>query len=171
MTSFSASVSIDPDPTEGPGEGSPKPPPIAHACAIANGEVYCWGRSPAGALCTGLPDPETVPRKAPFSAKTWPQQVAVADEITCARMTDGSVYCCGSDTRGRLGTGTVGTVSSVLTKASAFTRRAVQVATSDHSVCALVKDGTVECWGSNENGELGKTPDTQAHPTPSKIVF
>ncbi len=171
VTSFSASVSIDPDPTEGPGEGSPKPPPIAHACAIANGEVYCWGRSPAGALCTGLPDPETVPRKAPFSAKTWPQQVAVADEITCARMTDGSVYCCGSDTRGRLGTGTVGTVSSVLTKASAFTRRAVQVATSDHSVCALVKDGTVECWGSNENGELGKTPDTQAHPTPSKIVF
>lgn len=171
VTSFAASVSFYTDLTVGPDDDTPLVPPNAHACAIADGEVHCWGRSPGGALCTGLPDTETVPRKAPFSAKTWPQQLAVADGFTCARMTDGSVYCCGSDTRGRLGTGAVGAVSSVLTKASAFTRRAVRVATSDHSVCVLVKDGSVECWGSNENGELGKTPDTQAHPTPSKIAF
>jgi alpha-tubulin suppressor-like RCC1 family protein len=171
VTSFAASVSFYPDPTVGPGDDTPLAPPNTHACAIADGEVSCWGRSPAGALCTGLPDPETVPRKAPFSAKTWPQQLAVGDEITCARTTDGNVYCCGSDTRGRLGTGTAGTGASILTKASAFTHRAVRVATSDYSVCVLVKDGSVECWGSNENGELGKTPDTQAHPTPSKIVF
>ncbi len=147
------------------------PPPRAHACAIAKGEVYCWGQSNAGALCTGLPDKETEPRHAPIDAKTWPQRLAVGDEITCARMTDGSVYCCGSDTRGRLGTGTKGVLSPLFGKAHAFVGYAVQVATSDSAVCALTKGGTVECWGSNEKGELGTPPDEIDHPSPVKIVF
>ncbi|MDF2697822.1 MAG: hypothetical protein K0S65_6205, partial [Labilithrix sp.] len=90
---------------------------------------------------------------------------------TCARTTDGSVYCCGSDTRGRLGTGTVSVLSASFTKAKAFTRHALQVATTDRAVCALVVDGTVECWGSNEKGELGQSPDGADHPSPVKVAF
>ena len=144
-----------------------------HACAKANGEVYCWGRSYAGALCTGVPDEEREPAHAPFPSTlpTWPQQLAAGDEITCARMTDGSVYCCGSDVRGRLGTGAMISMSPFFTKAAAFTGRAVQVATSNQAVCALVEDGTVECWGSNQNGELGMRPDDEDHPTPVKVAF
>ena len=177
VTSIAASgyveVPYEPPPTE-PGEPAPPykpPPPRAHACALANGEVYCWGQSSAGALCTGLPDKEQEPRRAPIDAKTWPQQLAVADEITCARMTDGSIHCCGSDTRGRLGTGSVGVLSARFSKADAFKGYAVQVATSDRAVCALVQDGTVECWGSNEKGELGRAPDQADHPSPVKIAF
>ncbi|OJY22224.1 MAG: hypothetical protein BGO98_37160 [Myxococcales bacterium 68-20] len=156
-----------------PGGDPPKLPPQAHACALADGEVHCWGRSYNGALCTGLRDVEQEPAHAPLpiSAKTWPQQLAVADEITCARMTDGSVYCCGSDTRGRLGTGTVGLLSPSFTKAEAFRRHAVQVATTDRAVCALVVDGTVECWGSNEKGELGQSPDDADHPSPVRVAL
>lgn len=177
VTSLVGSVWIQPPdnrPPPDPGVPPPPytpPPPRAHACAIANGEVYCWGRSNAGALCTGLPDREQEPRHAPIDAKTWPQQLAVGDEITCARMTDGSVYCCGSDTRGRLGTGTVGILSPLFTKAHAFVGEAVQVATSNNAVCALTKGGSVECWGSNEKGELGTKPDRSDHPSPVKIAF
>ena len=177
VTSLVASVWIeppyDPPPWE-PGVPPPPydpPPPRAHACALADGEVYCWGRSNAGALCTGLPDKEQEPRLAPIEAKTWPQQLAVGDEITCARMTDGSVYCCGSDTKGRLGTGIVGVLSPLFTKAHAFFGYAVQVATSNNAVCALTKAGIVECWGSNQNGELGTKPDAEDHPFPVKIAF
>ncbi len=177
VTDLVASVWIlppeDPPPWE-PGVPPPPytpPPPRAHACAIAKGEVYCWGQSNAGALCTGLPDKEQEPRHAPIDAKTWPQQLAVGDEITCARMTDGSVYCCGSDTRGRLGTGNVGILSPLFGKAHAFVGYAVQVATSNNAVCALTKGGAVECWGSNEKGELGKKPDRLDHPSPVKIAF
>ncbi len=156
-----------------PGEEPPKLPPQAHACALAGGEVHCWGRSYQGALCTGFRDVEEEPALAPFpsSAKTWPQQLAVGDEITCARTTEGSVYCCGSDKRGRLGTGTVGVLSASFTKAKAFTGHAVQVATTDRAVCALVANGTVECWGSNEKGELGTSPDDADHPSPVKVAL
>ncbi|MBX3251958.1 MAG: hypothetical protein KF901_32570 [Myxococcales bacterium] len=149
------------------------PPPRAHACALAGGEIYCWGVSDVGALCTGRPDPEPLPAHAPIplAAKAWPQQLAVGDEITCARMTDGTVHCCGSDVRGRLGTGKLIVLSPWFTRAQAFTGYAVQVATSNRAVCALMRDGTVECWGSNEKGELGRTPDDTDHPSPVKVAF
>jgi alpha-tubulin suppressor-like RCC1 family protein len=173
VTKLVASVWVDPPFNPPPGPVPPKPPARAHACALAQGEVYCWGLSYAGALCTGVPDREPEPAHAvlPDSIKTWPQQLAVGDEITCARMTDGSVYCCGSDTRGRLGTGTSVVLSASFRRASAFNRYAVQVATSDRAVCALVKDGTVECWGSNEKGELGYEADDADHPSPLKVAF
>lgn len=177
VTSFAATVSIQPDweqPPWEPGEPFPddKPPkPRAHACALANGEVYCWGTSYTGALCTGLPDREQEPRHAPVTAKTWPQQLAVGDEITCARMTDGTVHCCGSNARGRLGTDSSVVLSPFFQRAYAFSGHAVQVATSSGAVCALVQGGSVECWGSNAKGELARTPDESSHPSPSRIGF
>jgi len=163
-------------PSLAPGLG-PIPPgggPVrhAHACAIVAGQVRCWGRSDRGALCTGFPDTEVVPAFAPVGSSAWPQQVAVGDEITCARLTDGTIQCCGDDTRGRLGTGTVGLYSALFTPASAFHEHAVAVAASHRAVCALVQGGAVSCWGSNGHGELGtESPDTSDHPTPLAVAF
>jgi len=144
-----------------------------HACAIVEGQIYCWGRSYVSALGTGVAGQELEPALAPFpdSVKTWPQQLAVGDEITCARMTDGSIYCAGSDIRGRLGTGESNSVRTFFTKVPTFTKRAVRVATSREAVCALVEDGTVECWGGNTQGELGFRADDEDHPTPVKVAF
>lgn len=148
-------------------------PPQAHACAIANdGNLYCWGRSDKTALCTGKPDREIAPAAAPVASKAWPQRVAVAREITCVRMTDGSVQCCGSNERGRMGLPRQTTHSALLTPVASFKGHAVQVAISDASVCALVQGGTVECWGSNVNRELGTTdPDENDHPEPMLVSF
>ncbi len=156
----------------------PFPPPgglqrHAHACAIANGQVYCWGRSDTGALCTGLPDAEILPAPAPVrSAKAWPQQVAVADEISCVRLTDGTVQCCGGDAKGRLGPNHPEPFVPFFEPVTSYTSHAVQVAASMRSVCALAVTGAVECWGGNEFGELGLlTTDDEAHPTPVKVAF
>ncbi|MBN9159770.1 MAG: hypothetical protein BGO98_26740 [Myxococcales bacterium 68-20] len=149
-------------------------PPVnmhGHACAISEGEVYCWGRSDIGALCTGLPDEERLPAPVPVKSKAWPQQLAIGDEITCARMTDGSIQCCGADALGRLGPDQTSIYSALLKPIVSFKSHAVQVATSYRAVCALVKDGTVECWGSNQFGELGMSPDEDRHATPVKIAF
>jgi alpha-tubulin suppressor-like RCC1 family protein len=162
---------IEPGPFPGP-DPTP-PPPRAHACALAgDGGVYSWGRSTAGALCTGLPDHEQTPRLAPVIAKDWPQQLAVADEITCARLSDGTVQCCGDDRKGKLGTGTASLYSPSFVPAKAFTGHAVHVATGNAAVCVLVQGGTVECWGANAHAELGGgTPDDDAHPAPVKVIF
>ena len=167
VTSFAVSEHFQPE------IGVEQFPPQAHACAIANsGTVYCWGRSDKTALCTGKPDREITPAAAPVESKAWPQRVAVAREITCVRMTDGSVQCCGSNERGRMGLPVQTTHSALLTPVASFEGHAVQVAISDASVCALVQGGTVQCWGSNINGELGTTdPDENDHPEPMLVSF
>ncbi len=152
---------------------SPEPsPPRGHACAIADGEVHCWGQTYRAALCTGLPDSERTPAHAPSYTEAWPQQVAVSDELTCVRMTDGTVRCCGEDRRGRLGRGNVGSFVNGFVKATALQDKAVQVATSNGAVCALLQGGTVACWGSNANGELGQPDaDDLEHPSPLLVRF
>lgn len=173
VTSFSVSSTTMYQP---PGSGFPRPPvePLGHACAVARGgQLYCWGGSNGGALGTGLPDPSKMPTRARVvSDKGYPQQVTAAGEITCVRLTDGTIQCAGDDARGALGRGTADKFSMFFVPAKAFTGRAVQVAAARAAVCALAQGGTVSCWGSNELGELGLgTRDTAAHPTPAPIRF
>ncbi len=174
VTSFAISIHFQVlPPRPRPGEPRPEPPPPqAHACAIMNGDVYCWGRSDKAALCTGLPDPEKLPRIAPVDSKAWPQRLAVGHEITCVRMTDGTVQCCGGNEKGRLGMPATTTHSASFAPVSTLVGHAVQVVTSNASVCALLADGTVQCWGANFSRELGTTePDEDAHPEPHPIAF
>ncbi|MBX3207124.1 MAG: hypothetical protein KF764_18905 [Labilithrix sp.] len=159
-----------------PGTGFPRPPlqGIAHACAIVSGEVFCWGVSLMGALGTGLPEPAPTPLAALVaSEEAWPQQVACAGDISCVRLTDGSVQCAGDNTTGVLGKGPDTTPFSMFFEpVPSFTGHAARIATSLATVCALVQGGSVVCWGSNERGELGLgTADAVPHPKPVSIRF
>jgi alpha-tubulin suppressor-like RCC1 family protein len=174
-------------------EGSPLPVPLpslhdvasfatgsaqygndVHHCAIADGRVHCWGTNKRGVLGTGVPDDERLPAFAGIltDSTAWPQQLALAANRTCVRMTNGTIQCCGDDTLAQLGRGKAGTFASVFGRATAFEEHAVQVATSSNTTCALVQGGKVVCWGGNANGELGQgTADPDAHPTPVTVVF
>ncbi|AKV00194.1 hypothetical protein AKJ09_06857 [Labilithrix luteola] len=146
----------------------------AHACAVADGYVHCWGASSMGALGTGLPDSSPRPRRVTIeSEKAWPQQVAAAGEITCARLTDGTVQCAGDNNLGVLGEDPKkATYSMLFRPVETFTGHAVQIATASRTACALLEDGSVVCWGSNQRGELGQgTTDPDPHPTPVSVRF
>ncbi len=155
--------------------------PGGHACAVVAGAVYCWGSTNAyGALCTGIPDkePEPVHVSMPLEAGVFAQQIAVSKRNTCVRLTDGSVRCCGVDDLGQLGRGTVpdgGTtppIAPVFVPASAVTGHVVQIALGGDTACALLANGSVECWGSNAFGQLGNgTRDSAPHPVPVRVVF
>jgi hypothetical protein len=42
----------------------------------------------------------------------------------------------------------------------------------DDATCALLVDGSVECWGDNTCGQLGLgARDDLVHPTPTKVEF
>ncbi|AKV00426.1 BNR repeat domain protein [Labilithrix luteola] len=148
---------------------------LTHACAIAEGSVYCWGSSAKYALCTGLPSKETLPAHAALYSDAYPQQISVARNNTCVRLTDGTVQCCGDGSRGQLGAPLAdggGTVALSFTKATSFTGHAVQVVTTAQTTCALLRTGEVDCWGGNQHGELGQgTADDDAHPTPAAVHF
>jgi alpha-tubulin suppressor-like RCC1 family protein len=45
----------------------------------------------------------------------------------------------------------------------------VQIAAGGIHSCALVDDGSVRCWGSNQTGELGMAPGTDRHSKPVPV--
>ncbi|AKU93934.1 hypothetical protein AKJ09_00598 [Labilithrix luteola] len=149
----------------------------AHACAIADGELYCWGAGSKGVLGTGLPNDEKLPALATIEntpkLELYPQQVAASTNATCARITDGTIQCAGDDSYGTQGTGEKAVTSTAkLTKVAAYTGDAVQVAVSLYTVCALDKNGTIQCWGGNIYGELGQgVKDYDRHPTAVTVTF
>ncbi|MBX3209635.1 MAG: hypothetical protein KF764_31670 [Labilithrix sp.] len=151
----------------------PPPPPNQHACAVMNGDAFCWGKSERGALGSGLPDSVVpLPTLARLGTRAYAQQIAAGGETTCVRLTDGNVACTGENERGQLGKGAAGPFASTFTAASTLSGRAVQVAVAKETVCALVQGGTVSCWGGNAHGELGLgSRDDDAHPSAAKITF
>jgi hypothetical protein len=81
--------------------------------------------------------------------------VAVGLNHNCAVLRDSSVRCWGLNSDGQLGDGTAAEAIS----ATAVTVRGLTGARavrngSSHS-CALMSDGSVQCWGENTSGQLG----------------
>lgn len=149
---------------------------FGQVCAVANHKFYCWGDNEKGTLCSGIPDPEPGALEIEVPDNAIPSQVAVSENLTCVRSTNGKVHCCGEGNRGQMGTDPPDAKASAkqvqLTHVSSLEGVAAQVATSASSVCALLQDGSVECWGSNAAGELGQgTRDNGSHSTPVKVRF
>lgn len=47
----------------------------------------------------------------------------------------------------------------------------VEIATAERSTCALLSDGTVRCWGSNDYGQLGRGPiDAEVDNAPAPVA-
>ncbi|AKU95345.1 hypothetical protein AKJ09_02009 [Labilithrix luteola] len=149
-----------------------------NACAVVDGELYCWGRNNGYSLGTGDSRWRTLPSFIPTmrAPGAHVQQIYTGRDGACIRLTDGALQCCGSNGLGELGLGVDGGIA--LKQASKFTavtglegRKAVQVvrsyANGNATACALLEDGTVMCWGSNRSGQLGTgTSDAAPHPTP-----
>src|SRR5439155_1480335 len=95
----------------------------------------------------------------PVSGVTTATSIVAGDQHECARLEDRTVWCWGVGDSGQRGDGNfntaqpnpvevVGGSGTPLTGASAITTRG-------YHTCALLVDGTVQCWGQNDNGQLG----------------
>src|SRR5439155_200263 len=80
---------------------------------------------------------------------------------TCALLQDGTVRCWGENDVGQLGNGTTdpspgspSTFNPTPVTVSGITT-AVAISAGGWHTCALLRDGTVQCWGQNTYGQLG----------------
>ncbi|HEY2515983.1 MAG TPA: hypothetical protein VGI39_34165 [Polyangiaceae bacterium] len=105
----------------------------------------------------------------------------------CALLSTGTAKCWGNDGSGQLGdSATSCGTPCVKTSAQAVTSLAgtplsgiATLATGGQHTCAIVGDGTVMCWGSNDHGQLGiggadsgyhGVPYTVQAPAPTKFA-
>ena len=168
-------TSISPDGTPTPIPGLANVTSVSaseeHACAVADGRVYCWGRNPTGAIGNGSRQDVPIPYAVNTGAAQRLRDVAVSNRTTCARAVDGAIYCWGDNSDGQLGDGkAASTLYPVWVEK--IGGRVVQVAAMDRATCALLEEGSVKCWGSNDSGQLGLgTRDDDPHYAPQKVVF
>ncbi len=145
-----------------------------HTCALlADGTVWCWGDGSAGQLGQD----ESLDSPTPVAVQGLPgvaTQIDAGGYHTCALLADGGVACWGENRFGQLGDGTRKTSSgAVRVVGLAGPVRAVDVGFSFS--CALLESGAVQCWGSNELGELGqgfddRPPAPESPAPPPKTV-
>ena len=175
VSSFSVSMTFHYRAAPSAPIGAPMPAlqGIGHACAVVKGDLFCWGDTLKGALGAGPAMTSILPRRVVVTSETaWPQQVAAAEELTCVRLTDGTVQCTGDNAFGALGRDPKILLSTGFQPTEGLDGRAVAVAASEQSVCALLAGGQVACWGSNQKGELGQGyRDHAPHPTPVLVRF
>lgn len=88
-------------------------------------------------------------------------QVAAGGTFTCVRKSDGTLWCWGGNSKGELGDGTTTAHSSpVQVRFKNLTVK--DVAAGPEHACAILSDGSLWCWGANDDGELGNGTTTAA---------
>ncbi|MFM7679084.1 MAG: RCC1 domain-containing protein [Roseiflexaceae bacterium] len=140
-------------------------------CALsAGGRSFCWGWNQFGQAGDGsVSNTKSIPGAVTMPAGTVVHELRVGDLHTCARTATG-VLCWGANASGQLGNGstTNSVVPVTVTLPADITVSQISVG-AIHS-CLLSSAGTIYCWGSNDNGQLGTgtTTDSQI-PVPISI--
>jgi alpha-tubulin suppressor-like RCC1 family protein len=122
----------------------------------ADGTVWAWGRNDQGQLGNGTSRPTGAGSTRPvqvtgLSGVRW---ISAGSEFALVAMQDGSVWAWGSNSRGQLGNGRSGDISTNAIQVPGVGGVAMVAAGAEHSL-ALLGDGSVAAWGSNFWGELG----------------
>lgn len=136
-----------------------------NSCALhLTGAVSCWGNNNEGQLGNGqIASASTASQKvADINDAT---SVAAGTSFTCALRQNASISCWGKNSSGELGIGQTTyeiASSQVPVEVDGITdARAVDLGWSH--ACALHSDGSISCWGENEDGQLGNSQTAQSH--------
>lgn len=104
------------------------------------------------ASAEGVPDAESDPFDIVFA---W-ASVSAGAHHSCGLTSSGAAYCWGANAFGQLGDGSAGADEDAdVPVAVATDLRFAQIDAGGRSTCGLALDGSVYCWGANEQGQLG----------------
>jgi len=83
-------------------------------------------------------------------------KISSGNSYSCVILDDGSVSCWGTNNQGQLGDGTQNNRSTpTQTSSLGVGRTAVAISAGYFHTCAILDDGSVSCWGTNNQGQLG----------------
>ncbi|HEY6911145.1 MAG TPA: hypothetical protein VI356_17335 [Myxococcales bacterium] len=124
-----------------------------HTCAIAGGQVLCWGDNGVKQLGVDTPAASGTPVQVPGLPATA-DRIAASTTQSCAHFASGAVWCWGAAQVPHAISGISGNVNAIAAGAA--------------HACAAT-DSAVFCWGDNSLGQLGEPPgagSATAEPVP-----
>jgi hypothetical protein len=128
-----------------------------HNCALLSDRtVKCWGRNQDGQIGNGDNTTDVRAPSLPVSGLASAAAVTAGGYHSCALMADSTARCWGRNTRGQLGDGSSTFFASTPVAVSGMTT-AVSLSGGFYHTCAALRDGTVQCWGDNDSGQIGNT--------------
>ena len=143
-------------------------------CALlGDGTVKCWALGESGQHGDGtFTQYSAVP--VAVSGLSGATALTAGYDHACALLSDGSLRCWGGNIHGQLGNGTTadpttGPPGSAVIVAVTGIASAVTVATGAYHTCAVLSDGSVHCWGQNDQGQLGDGTIVSS-PTPGTVA-
>jgi len=139
-----------------------------HACVLLppDGVVKCWGTSGTGSLTPKIPPTAVAGISSAISIGTgWASSCAVIASDPSKQV--GSVKCWGSNLSFALGNTDTSDAGQTVPVEVGGISTAVMVSPGGSHTCALLENGDVMCWGSNESGQLAtgsKVPSVNSVP-------
>ncbi|MFT3696694.1 MAG: hypothetical protein QM831_26370 [Kofleriaceae bacterium] len=150
-------------------------------CAITSAGAVCWGDGSMGALGNGSTaligdDPNEVAALTPLALGGTVTQLASGDEFTCALLADGGVSCFGSNSDGQLCQGDTTTRGAspgdnLATLRVPLGEPATMVSAGGAHACAVLRSGSIACWGANDLGQLGAGDTTTRGDNIGEVPF
>ena len=136
-----------------------------HTCATPNtGSVKCWGSNGAGQLGNGTTASSSTP--VDVNLGTTATLVALGSSQSCAITSAATVKCWGSGASGQLGNGANANSSTPVDVKNLTGVVAVKGGgdnTTKIATCAVTGSGSLMCWGSNSDGQLGNGTNTNSN--------
>lgn len=143
---------------------------LHHCVLFSGGGVKCWGYNHNGQL--GLGDTSDRGDSLGEMGDNLPlvnlgqpvTALGLGSAHSCALLSNGTVKCWGLGQYGQLGqssgnTANMGDEPDEMSSLAAINlgtgKTAVAIAVGGHHTCAILNDGSVKCWGSNNYGQLG----------------
>ena len=140
---------------------------VSDTCSVEeDGSVLCWGSNTYGRLGDGTLENKVKPN--PVSEIDSATSVACGTIHSCASLMDGTVKCWGYNGSKQLGLGT-DTLDKLVPTAVPGLSDVTSVSAGEYHSCALLKDGTIKCWGYNRNGQIGVGSSENSISTPTAV--
>ncbi len=135
-----------------------------HSCALlSTGDVKCWGLNIFGQLGVGntnnIGDDESPSASVVVDLGAKAKQISAGYLHTCALLVDGNVRCWGYNIQGQLGYGHTDNIGDDEAPSTAgnvsLGGEVARIFSGTSYNCAVMKSGSVRCWGQNDLGQLG----------------
>jgi alpha-tubulin suppressor-like RCC1 family protein len=131
-----------------------------HTCALLNNNtISCWGDDAKGQVgnsnVPGEPETYQTPENTQLPVGRTAKAIATGGENSCVVLDDNRQSCWGRDDSGQIGDGPSPSNISAPTAVVATTETVVAVAVNVDYSCSLFTSGSVRCWGSDDDGQLG----------------